>query len=548
MQQSANGDSALLSAVLDASLDAVVVMDEGGRVVEWNKAAARIFGYTAEEAVGEIMGELIVPPDLRDAHRKGLERYLETGEPRVLGKRIELTAIDREGREFPVEIAITRVDLDGPALFAGTMRDVTSNQRWVESMRTMAKATRVLGSSLDYEATLQEVADLFVPGLADWCTVDLLDGMRFESVAVAHADPAKVEIVRAFRDATVLTLNDEIPLAAAVRTNQPVLLPEIPDELIDSAAPTPEDAARLRQLGFRSSLIVPLRTRERILGAIALANSESRRRFDSTDADLMTEVAERAAAAIENARLYQERSYIAETLQRSLLPPTLTRIPGLDVAAAYHSAQRGIDVGGDFYDLFRFDEPSWAAVVGDVQGKGVHAASLVSLARHTLRAAALTATDPESVVRLLNATLRQHQTERLLTAAFALIEPTATGARIVVVAAGHPPPIVRRADGSCLATTARGTLLGVFADVRLDRHEFELEPGDALLMYSDGVAGRLQTPAEVVVDRLQLIAPGADAAALAATAAGRPDWGESPPADDVTVLALRVTGESGDDQ
>jgi PAS domain S-box-containing protein len=135
-----------LRAMLEAALDAVVTMDHRGRVLGWNHAAEAIFGYSPSEAIGRDMSELIVPPGLRDAHRHGLARYRETGEPVVLDRRLELTGMRRDGSEFPVELTITRIRVPGAPTFTGYLRDITER----------TQAVRELNAS---RARLVEVAD-----------------------------------------------------------------------------------------------------------------------------------------------------------------------------------------------------------------------------------------------------------------------------------------------------------------------------------------------------------------------------------------------------
>jgi PAS domain S-box-containing protein len=124
-----------LRAMLESALDAVVTMDDHGRVIGWNPAAEATFGYTADEAVGADMAELIVPPALRDRHRAGLARYLTTEEAAILDRRVELTGMHKNGREFPIELTITRIGLTGPPTFTGYLRDITDQKQAEEALR-----------------------------------------------------------------------------------------------------------------------------------------------------------------------------------------------------------------------------------------------------------------------------------------------------------------------------------------------------------------------------------------------------------------------------
>src|SRR5207237_3090081 len=139
----------------------------------------------------------------------------------------------------------------------------------------------------------------------------------------------------------------------------------------------------LRAVGLRSAAVVPMRVGNRILGAMTLVSAESGRVLDEFDLKLAEQVADRAAVAIENSRLYSERSLIAHTLQQSLLPEQLPEIPGFELGSVYIPAVRSSDVGGDFYDVWPVED-GWLMMIGDVTGKGVEAATLTSLVRHTM--------------------------------------------------------------------------------------------------------------------------------------------------------------------
>src|SRR6185312_1138726 len=176
------------------------------------------------------------------------------------------------------------------------------------------------------------------------------------------------------------------------------------------------------------TMVVPMIARGRTLGAITLVSLDPRRRYDETDQAIALELASRCATALDNAGLYQERSNVARTLQDSLLPARLPRIHGLEVAARFHAGD-DIEVGGDFFDVFPCGT-GWAAVIGDVTGKGAAAAAITALARYTVRAVA-DGREPSAVLRALNdALLRHGLDERFCTAAYALVETTPAGATV----------------------------------------------------------------------------------------------------------------------
>lgn len=206
----------------------------------------------------------------------------------------------------------------------------------------------------------------------------------------------------------------------------------------------------------------------------------------ATPEELMAQLARRAAAAVENARLYTERTQAAHTLQQSLLPERLPSVPGWELASSYAAGDTTADVGGDFYDVIALDA-GLLAIVGDVTGKGVQAAALTSLARYTLATAARFDASPPAVVGLLNEVLVARTDLSLVTVACGHFVPTPTGAIMRLTSAGHPSPVLVRAGREAVAVGAPGLLLGMLGEAQWDEVGVELAPGDAVLFYTDGV-------------------------------------------------------------
>jgi serine phosphatase RsbU (regulator of sigma subunit) len=291
---------------------------------------------------------------------------------------------------------------------------------------------------------------------------------------------------------------------------------------------------------------VPMTTRGRTLGALTWVNGRSGRRFDEQDVELAQELARRCATAIDNARLYSDRAYIARTLQQSLLPVELPDIPGIETAARFRPTGEGNEVGGDFYDLFETGNRGWTVVMGDVCGKGPDAAAVTALARYTLRAAAMREQVPSRSLAVLNeALLRQRDDRRFCTVAYAYMEKLERGARAGISAGGHPLPLLLRPDGTVEHVGHPGTLLGVVPDPNLEDSLVMLEPGDSLVFYTDGVIEQRPGSNGVLDERrlAELVATcagdGPDAiAARIEEAAVLSQNGH--PRDDIAVLVLRV--------
>jgi serine phosphatase RsbU (regulator of sigma subunit) len=235
---------------------------------------------------------------------------------------------------------------------------------------------------------------------------------------------------------------------------------------------------------------VPLTARGRILGTLTVASASSARRYGPADVELAEDLARRAALALDNARLYEERTHVARVLQASLLPSEIPDITGVEIAARYHAAGEGNEVGGDFYDLFDTGDGAWGIVVGDVCGKGPEAAAVTGQARYTLRAAAVRQRRPSRILQTLNEALCQQRSDsRFCTVAYLRMRRTPEGARLTVSCGGHPPPLVLRADGTVEKVGRPGTLLGVFPDPDLSDQLAELSSGDSVVLYTDGLIG-----------------------------------------------------------
>jgi sigma-B regulation protein RsbU (phosphoserine phosphatase) len=235
---------------------------------------------------------------------------------------------------------------------------------------------------------------------------------------------------------------------------------------------------------------------------------------------------------------------LARTLQDSLLPPGLPRVPGLDLGAVYRPAGRGDEVGGDFYDVFPTAPGDWAVVIGDVAGKGVEAATLTSLVRYTLRATAMHLRHPRAVLVALNDALLQQHAKRVCTVAFAHVRLVANGsANVTVCLGGHPRPLVMTRDNDPVPVGRFGTLLGALPSPELHETTSTLHPGDALLLYTDGVIEGRRDGSFFGERRLLALAGtlrGQDAATIAdGVAAAAVEYQRGTPSDDIAVVVLR---------
>ena len=264
------------------------------------------------------------------------------------------------------------------------------------------------------------------------------------------------------------------------------------------------------EFGLRFYAGVPLRTHDgHNLGTLCVLDREPRLvTADETGilSDLATLVMDqlelRLAAGTAVAQAESRRAEVevlAEALQSSLLPPSLPHIPMLEFAAHYRPANR-LQVGGDFYDVFPIDESSWGLVIGDVCGKGPRAASLTSRARYSVRAAAIRESAPSEVLRAVNQTIMAgaEPDEPFVTVLFARVQPGPQSTRVTLASGGHPLPALLRASGAVTTVGEPGSLLGVLSTTSFVDAEVELQAGDSLVLFIDGVldSGNLPGPLE----------------------------------------------------
>ncbi len=553
--------------------------------LQWDERCKKIFGLSPDAEVDYDAFLTMLHPEDRERVDRVVSRVLEPGSSGAF--ETAYRAVRPDGKEFWA-LARGRAIFEGgrAVRFVGTVLDVTERKRAEEELARLlarkqaareeaegtrrrlalqARAGTVLSASLDYEATLERVARLTIPEFADFCMVDVLgeDG-SLRQLAYAHADPAEEVLLRElapYRAHDAEGLKDTRRISASVlRTGEAMLIHEA--QMLDDGFRNEAHRDLIRRLHPRSCISAPLVVRGRTLGTVTFVRNKPGSRYDPEDLSLSESLAARCAAAIDNARLYASQTRIAGALQESLLPTYLPEIPGVDVGLLYLPAGEA-NIGGDFYDLFdaaprgngeydatEADPPSsWGVVVGDVSGKGPEAAAVLALARYTIRAAAMHRTRPASVLADLNEAMLRHGREResgkFCTVAYARLQPDGRGARVSVSRGGHPAPMLLRADGEVRPIGYAGRAMGIFADPKLTEQEARLEPGDALVFFTDGVTeARAPDGTFFGEDRLADLlrsSPGLDAESLAARLGEVVcEFQEGDLHDDIAILVLRA--------
>jgi PAS domain S-box-containing protein len=294
---------AKFSGIISISSDAIISIDHDQRITMFNRGAEKIFGYEPAEVIGRPLG-LLLPAALRDRHEQHVATFAAGSKPaRRMGEPLSVFGLRKSGEEFPAEAAISKLELASGTVLTVALRDITKRRILEIEQRMLAEAGAVLASSLNYEDTLKSIARLVAGELAEWCIVDMVeDGAQTHRLTVAHADPAKAALCEQL---AALRLDGRHSLARrALETRQPELHEDLPPELIESLARDPEHLRLLRLLAPRSAAVVPMVSSRGVLGAIVLVSSRPGR-YTAHDLGLVTELARRAALAIEHARLYE---------------------------------------------------------------------------------------------------------------------------------------------------------------------------------------------------------------------------------------------------
>jgi serine phosphatase RsbU (regulator of sigma subunit) len=383
-------------------------------------------------------------------------------------------------------------------VIAGTLAGL-----WVASLRVhlnreqmaselLAEAGGLMEDALDRKQRAEHLATLAVPTLADVAMVDMLspDGV-IERVAAASGGSEVAEVFVRLRADIPIDPHGPHPVAEVIRSGRTKHLDQLSDEEIDRITTREDERELLRAHRFKSCIVLPLGARGSVLGALTLWIMQPTKAFDETARRTAKRLADRAALALDNARLHEQQVHIASVLQHSLRPRSLPEISGFEASSRFLAAGEAYEVGGDFYDVFRSGSGSWTAVIGDVCGKGPEAASLTALARYTVRTASSPDSSPSDVLRTLHDSISSERADfRFCTAALARIQAPSNGrgsARVTVALGGHPLPLILREDGSVDAIGEPGTLLGVLPSPVLADTDATLAVGDSLILYTDGV-------------------------------------------------------------
>ncbi|MFH8221919.1 SpoIIE family protein phosphatase [Streptomyces sp. NPDC018057] len=512
-------DVALSARIVSQSPIGLAVLDTRLRYVSVNPALERIDGVSAEEHIGRRVPEVLAEVDA-EAVESAARQVLETGQSLVDVFAVGRTPADPD-TEHAWSVSMYRLeDAVGTVLgVAVSVVDVTEQHRaGIEAeaarrrLALIADASARIGTTLDLDRTARELADVAVPALADVAAVDLLEAVvagRHSKLGPAEAAVIRALAVRADHAADALEAADppgqiarygpDRLVTRCVRTGEPVLVAEVKDEDLSYIARSPEAAVLLSRAGVHSYLAVPLIARGEVLGALDLKRTRDPHPFSADDVLLARELAARAAVQIDNARWYQNARDTALTLQRSLLPHHPSVTGGLEVASRYQPAGATTEVGGDWFDVIPLEDDKTALVVGDVMGSGIGAAATMGRLRTATKALASLDLDPARLLEHLDR-ITDGLDHSIATCLYAVHDPRLRQCRIAN--AGHLPPArIRPGRAPELLELPTGVPLGV-GGVTFSTTTVGLEPGDLLVLYTDGLVETRRHPLDERLDLL----------------------------------------------
>jgi phosphoserine phosphatase RsbU/P len=538
---------AQLDSPLVRQMQAAIIATDLDGVIRWcNPYAEFLFGRPASELIGRNSADFaagVVPHDLA----------------------VDIFEALKAGRTWEGEFSVRRNDgsivnvhvvdsplwgSDGQLVGVASMSlDLTARRRAETRLRVQYELARTLGEARSLEEAIPRLLRSVCDALGwDMGAVWGLDMERPVLRCVATWRSPESD-AGDFEDLTAqTTFRKGMGLPGRVwASGRPEWIADVVHD------PNFTRAAVAADVGLHGGFAVPIRRGSDVLGVMEFFVSEIIREPDTELAEMMDAVGAQVGQFIE--RTEAERALrssreglarLAHTLQQSLLPPHLPSISGVEIAAHYEAAGEGFDVGGDFYDVFETARNDWAVVIGDVCGKGPEAAALTALVRYTTRAAAIQTRRPTQVLDIVNEAVLRHDPEQFCTVAYIRLRPEGEEAHLTVSCAGHPAPLVLRADGNVDRVAAAGRVLGPFAELGAVDRSVTLQPGDALFVYTDGVTDARGTGGffgdERLREALRSCAGSTADDTVKAIERTLRDFHGGKPRDDIAFVVLRIPG------
>jgi serine phosphatase RsbU (regulator of sigma subunit)/PAS domain-containing protein len=567
----------LLQAVFARVPVALLVVDGAGTVRRANAAACDLLGVGPGYATGKMLTSLIEPGGQAPL-RSQLAAVIRTGAPARVGCGL-LTGDGAVSCELDIRLLSVRGDDDrlliaaSPAVQAagadtGSARPKPAGRAGTESGHQRgAPAAAAAAAAADAEIAavtrrgdllaeaaslllenaaasesviLQRCARLLAGELATWVIVDVLRRSTLQRHFVAGPeDPTSARLAQA---AAAISPDAASAPFGVCESGSSLLVTHVEDEELLGRGP--DGTPLVATLGAGSVLSVPVSDASRRFGVLTLVRDTAGGHFSLAAAGLAEQIADLLGRAISARRMLSRQTETAAALRSSLLPPVLKAVPGVDIAAAHMAPTRGREVGGDFYDVYPTPD-GWGVAIGDVCGKGDDAAAATAAARHAIRVLSNWNPDPAQVLRGANdIMLTEEFGGRFVTAHATHLSWKARTLKVVLSSAGHPAPVLLKPDGRSQPLAGGGVALGIFPDPEPATQELELEPGDVLFFYTDGLTGarspQLTYLEDILADSLAALAGRHAADIVAEMRKVVLDFSGGVLRDDLTMLALRA--------
>jgi len=432
--------------IIESSLSAIVIMDAYGIITDWNHPAEKIFGWTKDEAIGRRLDELIIPPRLRDAHRRGLERFLRTGSGPLLNRLIEQSAIRRDGSEFPVELSISPLKLGNTYIFSGFIHDITDRKRLEHRFRQAVESSPNAIVMVNKSGTIEMVNSQ---------TERFFGYSRTELVG----QPIEILVPERYRNAHIGFRQGYL----AVPVSRPMGMGR--------------DLYGLRKDGTEFPVEIGL----------SLIDSEEETLVLSTIVDITTRKTTEAAIrqAQINLAIAQSEIKIAQRIQASLSPSAPIKSSHFEVTGYCLPADR---VGGDYFDYFYRNEDHLDMIIADVSGHSIGPALFMVETRSAIRTQANGSSTPAKTLNILNNFLFEDLDKSDYFITLFYLQYDSSNHQLSFANAGHPPPLLLSpCQTECRQLDADGLILGVRKNVVFEEKTTTLSPGDLILLYTDGL-------------------------------------------------------------
>ncbi|MFC4116766.1 SpoIIE family protein phosphatase [Nonomuraea zeae] len=554
----------LLEPLINHSPVAMAIWDRDLRCVWLNSAAQELHDVFPHYEIGRSLRDPIPGIDV-EAARDAMSRVLSEGIP-MIDREARWTAADGSA-QLTLSTSLFRLDgVDGLPLGVCSLALDISRSRARDRLALLREASIRIGSTLDVTRTAQELADLAVPVIADYVTVDLAESVLPDTEPLQRLAGSEARIP-VFRRAGVASVHDGVPESLWPRGQAVFVPPSSPftevlssgrshfEPLLDTSSGTwlDEDPARaeiIHGTGMHTLIIVPLAARGEILGVTVFVRNDNPAAFTKDDLILAEELVARAALSLDNARQYTRERTAALALQRNLLPRNLSGGDAVDVASIYLPSDTHEGVGGDWFDAIPLPDSRVALVVGDVTGHGINAAATMGQLRTAVRTLTYMGLPPDELLGHLDDLVVRLTEEDAgadgfplgptgATCLYAVYDPATR--RCTMATAGHPPPALVDPSGVVSfprppSGTPIGVGLGSFGSL-----ELELAEGTLIALYTDGLIETREADIEAGIDRLGAALAGA-AVPLESLCGTVIDimLGGTPSEDDIALLVART--------